>query len=165
MVNEAYLEVMVTRKTNPAVKVGQLVTAALTVFCVLLALMGFGLMLIGALLFGVASYVLGMYIFVEYEYTYVDKELQIDRILGKSKRKRMATLDLLQMEAMAPLGSHQLGGYQSTGQKTLDYSSKEERQPEERYLLCMKDGQYILEPGEQLVKILRNSFPRKIFTY
>ena len=165
MVNESYIEVMVKRKTAPLVKVRQLVAAVITVFCGCLALIGLLPALIGVLAAGAAAYYLSLLNVVEYEYTYVDKELQIDRILGRSKRKRMETLDLMQMELLAPLSSHQLDAYRNKNQKNKDYSSGEIKQPETRYLLCMKDRQLIIEPGERLVKMIQSVAPRKVFTY
>ncbi len=167
MLNETYLEVMVKRKTSGAMKGAQLAAALLAGIFALFAVLGFIVALAPALVCGVASYFLGMYTSVEYEYTYVDKELQIDRILGKARRKRMETLDLLQLEVMAPLGSHQLDGYshRMQNQKPADYSSGGIKQPECRYLLCMNDRQLILEPGDELVKMIQAVAPRKVFTY
>lgn len=165
MINETYIEVMVKRKTSPLIRVGQVVAAVVTVCCGFLALIGLLPALIVALPAGAATYFLSLYHFVEYEYTYVDKELQIDRILGKSRRKRMETLDLMQIKLLAPLGSHQLDAYRNRNQKTVDYSSREVKQPEARYLLCMKDRQLIIEPGEQMVKMIHSVAPRKVFTY
>ena len=92
--NETYYEVMVTRKGNPMIKVAQIVLALLAGVCVIAMVMGFIWGILLAAVFGVACYILTIYSVVEYEYLYVDKELQIDRILGKSSRKRMETLDL-----------------------------------------------------------------------
>lgn len=167
MINETYIEVMVKRKTSAVLRIAGLVAALFTGIFALLAIMGFAAALVIALVCGAAAYFLGMYTSVEYEYTYVDRELQIDRILGKARRKRMETLDLLQMEIMAPIGSHQLDGYRNRNQnqKPADYSSGEVKRPESRYMLCMNDRQLILEPGEELVKIIQGVAPRKVFTY
>ena len=95
----------------------------------------------------------------------MDKELQIDRILGKSHRKRVETLDMMQLEVLAPLNSHQLDSYRSRQDKQVDYSSREMKQPETRYLLCMPGKQLILEPTESMVKMIQNIAPRKVFTW
>ncbi|MGN1314844.1 MAG: DUF6106 family protein [Lachnospiraceae bacterium] len=165
MINESYIEVMVQRKSSPLVRAGIVIMGGLTGISVLGVIIGLWPALILAIIFGLASYLLSLYSAIEYEYTYVDKELQIDRILGKSRRKRMETLDLTQMEIMAPVGSHQLDGFKGKNQKVTDYSTGEKKQPEARYLLCMNDRQLIFEPGEALVSMIRNVAPRKVFTW
>ena len=45
---------------------------------------------------------------VEFEYLYVNGELDIDRIFSQSRRKRAASYELSNMEIMAPFSSHRL---------------------------------------------------------
>ncbi len=163
--NETYYEIMVPRKKSPVYKVGQIVTAILTCFFALTMFLGILWGLILAVVCGVACYFLSLYSSVEYEYLYVDKELQIDRILAKSNRKRMETLDLNQLEILAPLRSHELDSYRSRQGKTLDYSSGKESQESCKYMLVVGEKQIIFEPTEELVKAIRMFAPRKVFTY
>ena len=90
--NETYYEIMVTKKTSPMVKVAQIVSALMCGFFVVIMFMGLMWGIVLAVAFGVACYFISMYSHVEYEYLYVDKELQIDCILGKSKRKKKECL-------------------------------------------------------------------------
>ena len=116
-----------------------------------------------AIICGIAAYILSLFSYVEYEYLYVDKELQIDRILARSKRKRMETLDLNEFEILAPVKSHALDSYRNRNYKKADYSSGDETK--EKYMLIVKDKQIIFEPTEELVKTVRMFAPRSVYTY
>lgn len=59
-------------------------------------------MLVGIIL-ALAAYFSHLNSYVEFEYLYLSNELSIDRILAKSKRKRMAAFNLQRMEVLAPL--------------------------------------------------------------
>lgn len=163
--NETYYEVMVSRKQSPLLKIAQIVTAILTVFFAFTMFMGmlFGIVL--AVVCGVASYALSLFSSVEYEYLYIDKELQIDRILAKSNRKRMETLDLNELEVLAPVRSHELDAYRNRNYKKADYSSGNEASEQKKYMLVVNDKQIIFEPTEEMVKTIHMFAPRKVFTY
>ena len=163
--NEAYYEVMVTRKGSPMMKVVQIVTALLAGVFAVAMVMGFVWGILLATAFGIACYVVTMISVVEYEYLYVDKELQIDRILGKSRRKRMETLDLNELELLAPLRSHELDRYRNDNYKKTDYSSGKEENEQAKYIMIIHNRQIVFEPTEELVKTIRMFAPRKVFTY
>ena len=48
--------------------------------------------------------------------------------------------------------------------KTLDYSSREEKKPDPRYELYLSEEKLIIEPNEDLKKVLRQAFPHKFYT-
>lgn len=163
--NEAYYEIMVARKKSQALTMIKIVTAAMAVSSVILMFLGFAWGIVLAAVLGVFSYIAGQKNSVEYEYLYVDKELQIDRILAKSKRKTMENLDLNELVILAPMRSHELDYYRNGNYKKADYSSGEETKEASRYMLIVKDKQIIFEPTEELVKTIRMFAPRKVFTY
>ena len=163
--NETYYEIMVAKKTSPLLKFAGILTAVLAGIFALSMFMGIILGLVLAVAFGVASYFLSLYSVVEYEYLYIDKELQIDRILARSKRKRMETLDLNELTVLAPLRSHEVDYYRKQNVKRGDYSSGEEANEQNKYLLVVDNKQIIFEPTEELVKAIRMFAPRKVFTY
>ncbi len=164
MINDSYIELLIKRKTSFAVRIIRMVAYICTGLSLVLALTGFLAALILLILFGILSYFLGLYTEVEYEYTYVDRELQVDRILGRSRRKRMETLDLNQLEILAPLNSHQLDGYRGRMKDCRDYSSGEVKQPEGRFFLAAGNRNLIIEPSEAMVKLIGSISPRKVFT-
>lgn len=60
----------------------------------------------------------------EYEYLLVSDELDITVIKNKSKRKKLTSYTLSELQCMAPVDSHKLDGYHSNPQlKVHDYSS------------------------------------------
>ena len=71
---------------------------------------------------------------VEYEYLYINGDLDIDKIMHKSKRKRLFSANVKEVEILAPADSPQLNQYQRA--RVLDLSS------------CSKDGRkYALVVG------------------
>ena len=163
--NEVYYEVMVAKKASPLMKVLQISAIAMTVVCVFAMFIGMLWSLVLAVVFGAAAYFLKIFNRVEYEYLYIDKELQIDRILAKNSRKRMETLDLKELEVLAPVRSHELDRYRNRNVKTKDYSSGKEGNNTLKYMLVVKDKQIIFEPTEEMVKTIKMFAPRKVFTY
>ena len=102
---------------------------------------------------------------VEYEYLYLDKELSVDKILAKTKRKRVATFEMERMEVLAPIKSYHLDNYRNRTGKAVDYSIGREEQPDGRYVMYFDGNQKVLlSPSEELVKAIRNAAPRKVFT-
>ena len=163
--NEVYYEILVARKKDAKLQMGQIVTALLAGVCAVSVLFGFIYGIILAPIFGLMCYFLTLRNKVEYEYLYVDKELQIDRITNQSKRKKMETLDLNQLEILAPIRSHELDSYRKRGGSTLDYSSGEEDRDAQKYMLVIGDKKVIFEPTPELVQTIRMFAPRKVFTY
>ena len=61
--------------------------------------------LIGAVALGIAAYFIIPGTDLEYEYLFVNGELDIDKIMAKSKRKKAKTVDLTEADLIAPLDS------------------------------------------------------------
>ena len=129
-------------------------------------LLGFFLLpaMIIAVLLGVAGYFVYLNSDVEYEYLYVDKELTVDKVMAKSRRKRVATYDLGKIEILAPIKSWHLDNYKNRTDKTVDYSSGEEKQPDRRFAFFYDGKQRVLiEPNEEMIKAMQTVAPRKVF--
>ena len=163
--NEVYYEILVVRKKDPKLQMGQIVTVLLAGACAVAVLFGFIYGILLAPIFGLMCYFLTLRNKVEYEYLYVDKELQIDRITNQSKRKKMETLDLNQLDILAPIRSHELDNYRKRAGATLDYSSREDANDPQKYMLVIGDKKVIFEPTPELVQTIRMFAPRKVFTY
>lgn len=164
--SESYVECLVKAKGSLIYKILAGVLYLLAGICFLSIFIGTSV--IGILL-GLAvsagGYYLGMLGDVEYEYLYMDKELTVDRILAQSKRKRMATYTMERMEILAPVKSHRLDNYKNRQVKTTDYSIGKEEQPDRRYAFYYEGGERILiSPSEEMVKIMKNANPRKVFS-
>ena len=163
--NEVYYEILVVRKKDPKLQMGQIVTVLLAGVCAVAVLFGFIYGILLAPIFGLMCYFLTIRNRVEYEYLYVDRELQIDRITNQSKRRKMETLDLNQFEILAPIRSHELDSYRKRAGAVLDYSSGEEANNPQKYMLVIGDKKVIFEPTPELVQTIRMFAPRKVFTY
>lgn len=116
---------------------------------------------------GVGAYFTNYLTDVEYEYLYLDKELAVDKIMAKSKRKRIDTFSLDKVEILAPIKSYHLDNYRNrtVNGKTKDYSVGEELQPDRRFVMFYEGGQkVILSPSEDMIKVMKNVAPRKVFS-
>lgn len=99
-------------KTAHLGKILKVLLIALTVLSCLVMFV-FIIFLPVALAAGVGAYFLNMYTDLEYEYLYLDKELSVDKIMAKSKRKRVGTYSLDRMEVFAPVYSYHLDNFKT----------------------------------------------------
>ncbi len=104
---------------------------------------------------------------VDYEYIFVDGQLDFDRILGGSKRKHDLRIDFEQVEIMAPKGSHALDSYKNGQFKVKDFSSRD--QNAKAYVIIYRKGdtayRIIFEPSEKMVQAIKQKAPRKLSEY
>ncbi|MEE3437684.1 MAG: DUF6106 family protein [Lachnospiraceae bacterium] len=61
---------------------------------------------------------------LEYEYSYANGEMDIDAVFSKQSRKHKDSLSLIDIECIAPLGSHHLDAFQHD-YTVLDYSAND----------------------------------------
>jgi hypothetical protein len=168
MLNDnSYVECLVASKASPAVK-------GLSVLSLVLAVAGFIfsfltqdlLFLLICIAFGVAYYFLSLNSNIEFEYQYCEKEITVDKILNKSKRKNVAKYEVEHMQVLAPSRSYHLDEYKNKTLKTVDYSAREKNpQPDPTYTFIY-DGKerVIFEPSAEFVAAIKNVAPRKVFT-
>ena len=166
MYNDTYVELMIKKKTTAGMLALRVLTMVLTGILALLGMMAANiicfLLAIGC---GVLAYFVYLNADLEYEYLYVDKQLSIDKVMAKSRRKKAEVLDLERMEILAPLNSWRLDEYKNKNYKTVDYSTGVVNQPETRYVMYYNgEKKVILEPDIKLVKAIQSIAPRKVFT-
>ncbi|MCX4350464.1 MAG: DUF6106 family protein [Lachnospiraceae bacterium] len=163
IMNETYVEWLVKRKTPAYMAFLKILFTVLAVFFVLIGLLLLPALLIGVIC-GVAAYFITLNADLEYEYLYVDKELTVDKVMAKSRRKRVAVFSLDKMEIVAPVKSWHLDNFKNRSDKAVDYSSGEEKQPDKRFVFYY-DGQkkIIFEPNEEMIKAMQTVAPRKVF--
>ena len=163
--SESYVEVMVTRKPSGAMLFLKYLLIGLAVVAFLSSFVLGNILIILAIALGVGSYFVGMYANIEYEYLYLDKEITIDKVMNKSKRKRVGVYQVDKMEILAPLKSYHLDSYKNRQVKVLDYSSGIAGQPETRYCFYYEGSQkVIIEPNDEFIKLVKNVAPRKVFS-
>ncbi len=163
MIQDAYVEHLVKRKTPPyalAVKILLGVLFAAAVFMALTTYIGIVVLLAVC----AASYFIMLNLNVEFEYLYIDGQLSIDKILNRNKRKKVMECDKDSLLMMAPLDSYVLKDYEGTGVKVIDCSSG--RNDVKKYAFIYQAGQQrnkvIIEPNEKLLQCIRSTTPRKI---
>jgi len=162
--NDAYIECLVKTKEKGKWKFLKVLLIMLTAVFILLSLMGVVLLFVFAIVTGVGIYFVNLQTDVEYEYLYLDKELTIDKIMAKTKRKRMGVYKLDRMEVFAPVKSYHLDNFKKRDVKVKDYSIGEELKPDRRYVFYYEGGEKVLlSPSEDLVKTMRMVAPRKVF--
>ena len=163
--SDLYSECLVKKESTPrdaAVKYGMI---ALIVLCAAAGLFLFPVFLIGAVALGVAAYFIIPGTDLEYEYLFVNGELDIDKIMAKSKRKKAKTVDLAEADIIAPLNSHRLDYYNGNSQlKVYDYSGNPDHK---RFAAIIREeGQtckLIFEPDETMANAIKKSSPGKVF--
>lgn len=161
--NESYVECLVARKPSGAM-------TALKTVLIVVAVLGFFMgvafapLLLVALAAAVGAYFASMYASMEFEYLYLDKEITVDKILNKTKRKRAEKFEVERMEIFAPINSWHLDGYKNRDFKTTDYSSGAAGQPDKRYVMIYNgEKKVIFEPSTAMVKAMQAVAPRKVF--
>lgn len=123
------------------------------------------LSLLGTIIFGILSYVFYFSrMSVEYEYSYMDKELTIDRIYNQSNRKTVEVLDLNKMDILAKDNSRHLDSYKNRPVKEKDYSAKTEDSEELSTYIVYYEGRfkYRFSFNEDMFNFIRMSMPHKV---
>ncbi len=165
--NDLYVECMVARRNSPAMGLLKYIIYILTGVSAIGFIGGYLIFLVPLVIFGLLSFLVVPGFELEYEYLYLDKELTIDKIMSKQKRKKVRDIDLSKMEYICPINSHQLDPYKSRNLKVSDYSSGEENA--RVWVIVYKDqsGDELIgiEPNEELLKAIKTVYPRKVVEY
>ena len=155
------IEQLVTRSKNIDVtlKKAGLILATVISACLALFLQ---LFLWVTMVLCIVDYVLFRRMNVEYEYAYFNGDLDIDKIMNKESRKRVFSVNVKEMEVIAPTGSDVLRPFQQL--KQLDYSTKS---PDGKtYELVTKfkgeKVRVVFEPNEKMLSAMRDLVPRKV---
>ena len=162
--SESYVELLVKKKKTPKDSILKGLMIAGIVILVLIGLV-IPLVLIAAIALGVLAYFKMPGLDLEFEYLYVNGELDIDKIMSKVKRKRVGSFDISKAEMVAPVKSHELDYYrQSKDMKVVDCSSGEDHA--NVYGMVIKDEKgmklVLFEPNQEILDDMRSIAPRKV---
>lgn len=159
--NESYIEQMIKQKTTMPTMVKKAAISLLILLGILLCWISIaafplflGLVALAVVLLKRTS--------LEYEYLYYAGDIDIDKIMGRQKRKRVLSTNIKDLEVLAPTGSVELQRYQDL--KVLDCSTNTGNPTYE--MVVMIKGQKTrvkFEPKEQIVDGMRMYDPRKVF--
>lgn len=158
--NEVFVEQIIKRKID-------IKGILLRVLAILLIMIGlFSVLYLGILGFTITAlliyvaYLVFNQTSVEYEYSFLNGDLNIDKILGQSKRKHVTELDIKQAEIIAPAYSEDIIS-RINGIKTFDYSSGYAN--EGRYSMILYDGkeriQVLFDPNESVIEAMHSMRP------
>ena len=165
--DNSYVECLVESKASPLVKGLSILSLVLAVIFFLSSLFAIGMVgLILCVLAGVAYYFLSLNANIEFEYQYCDREITVDKILNKSRRKNVGKYEVDKLEILAPSRSYHLDEYKNKSYKNLDYSAREkDRKPDPTYTFIY-DGKerVVFEPTAEFVTAVKSVAPRKVFT-
>lgn len=165
--NDTYCELIVKRKLSMSLILIRVIAVAVTVFAFLV---GFLLWVIGWVIATAFVYVC-ILVFrktdIEYEYQFVNGDMDIDIIYGKLKRKRINRFDLKAIEIMAPEKSPRLASYnQNRDIKVLDYSSRYKERPKYAFITKLHNGvtvKVIVEINGKMLEAIKGCVPRNIY--
>lgn len=174
MISDIVCEQLVQKPLNPMrmLKVGGVAVGGVVLSFVLwiigsLADVAVGLMAPLFFLCGIALtiFLVRRMLFVEYEYTFVNGELTIDRIIAKSSRKNMAEIDVKSIEklgkydeeAVAKLGAGQTWDYSTdkADENTMFAFFKDEKSGRNTVLL--------FTPNEKLLNAMKPSVSATVY--
>lgn len=164
--NQLYAEAGVKKRETAT-------SLALRTLMVVGIIAGVLLMLLGGLfgLLGIIIIVLMIFLLpklnIEYEYVFVDGQIDFDRITGKAKRKTMLRIDLEQVDIIAPEGSHSLDGYNNAQYERRDFSSGDKNN-KPYIIIASKENkklQIAFEPNEKMLTMIKQKSPRKLAQY
>lgn len=161
--NDSYKELLVKKGKGMKENALRIACVVATVFfCFFTLIVPYAFIVL--IVLGVLDYFVFQLTDIEYEYLYLDKEISIDRIMAKMKRKRLAVLSVDKIEILAPEKSHQLDSYRNRNVKTTDYSAGQDLPGEKLYAMYYEGNKkFLLNLDEDFAKTVKGVAPRKVF--
>lgn len=116
------------------------------------------------LLMGVLTWLVFRNTNVEYEYGYFEGELNIDKIMNRSTRKKVGSFDFNRMDFMAPSDSNRF--YGANNRTRYDFSVCDDSV--KSYTAVLYDSrnnvcELKFTPNEELVAAIKKNCPRKVY--
>lgn len=163
--NDALYEQLVARKSSPKdnmIRIGIIVFTA-SVLIIATSLIGFLGVMLAVILAFLDYYFIFPKLNVEYEYTLLNHDLQIDTIYNQAKRKKQISFDIQHAEIIAPNDSRHLNSKRAD--KTLDFSSH--RSTAKKYSIFIpleqKNMCIIIEPDDKMLTHMKSWMGSKFF--
>ncbi len=159
---DTFVEVMVPRKTS-----GKEMIIEYMIFIIAGVTIAAGVFFMPPLIFlGIAIGALGYYLYtswkLEYEYSFVENELEIDKIMNKSRRKNVYRVNTQEIEKMVP---EAVGTFDMISPDCVyDFSSG--IAGAKNYVLVVTQNQQrehiIFEPNQEMVDAMTLKMPGKV---
>lgn len=159
--NDFYTEQLVKRKATGKVilaKIGMIILTFLSL--ILLLRVPFAFILTAVLVAVDIFFFRNMDL--EYEYLFVNGELDVDKITARSKRKTVFSTNLDELELLAPTGSSELRLVQA--EKTYNFSSMTEGLKTYELIVSQKGQKIkvIFEPNDTILNGFKTLASRKV---
>lgn len=166
--SDLYLEELVKRKWTTKDRAVRILLIALTVILILGAFFVQYILVFPAIAICIADIFIFPRFNIEWEYQYVNGELDVDRIINKAKRKRRESIDLDRVEIIAPAVSHHLDYYNNNRNlKEVNYTSNDPEREKQVYAMIVADEnslkKVLFEPTEKMLRDMRTRAPRKVY--
>ena len=124
---------------------------------------------VGIILLAIAivfTVIMFKYYDAEYEYTLVESELTIDKIMSQSMRKRCGTYNISKAEVIAPANSQEALRMEHKKLKTLNYTSNDNKQ--DVYVAYVMDNnneivKLLIEPNDKMKEAFKTMIPRNFY--
>lgn len=158
--DEVFVEQIVKRR----ISISGILLRMLFIFLTLAGLMS--MMILGmlgftiAILLGYATYLVWAYTSVEYEYSFLNGELSVDKIIGQRKRKSIANYDIKEAEIVAPFVSDAV--VRASGNAIIkDYSTRTSNNDVYAMIINNSNGKFkvVFEPNEKVLEAMYHVRP------
>ena len=159
--NDFYSEHLVKKKTEAKDLLVKIIMIFMTVFCIIFCrVIPLGIVL-SALMIAADVFIFRM-LDIEYEYMYLNGEIDIDIIMHKERRKKLCTVNIEDAELIAPANSPEMAIHKSV--PALDYSSK---MPNAQTYVILVNARgvrkrIIFEPKAEVIEDMWLRAPRKV---
>lgn len=162
--NDSYKELLVKRERGIQGTIMRIVCVVPTVLLALLMFSGSLIVFIAVVALGIFDYFVFQWTDIEFEYLYLDKEITVDKVMARTRRKRAAVLDVNKIEIMAPQNSNQLTYYKNRQVKITDLSAGHDLPDQKLYMVYYEGNQcYLMNLDEDFAKTVKSVAPRKVY--
>ena len=163
--NESYKELLVKKEKGAKEVLIRIVCVIPTILAGLFMLLTVNIIFfIAVIALGVFDYFIFQWTDIEFEYLYLDKEISVDKIMAKTRRKKLLTIDVNKIEIMAPEKSHQLDSYRNRQTKVTDLSAGHDLPDQKLYWVFYEGNQkFLMNLTEDFAKTIKGIAQRKVF--
>ena len=169
---DTFKEYMVTRRQDGKDRFQIFGLTFLCCFALMLAITFFQVIapFVGFVIFGLMAAFYGVYIFaaykeIEYEYIFTNGDMDVDKIMGQRKRRRLITVDITGIMQFGKVTEQKRAEIFSSDCTVVD-ATDNMQSDEDYYLQCKHKTlglcYVVFTPSEQFVEELKPYFPREL---
>ena len=160
--NEFLTEQLVKQKQTMATTVKKIGLIAVTALTFPLGVLVHPLMVWVTVILVVVDIFLFRRMNLEFEYVYFNGDLDIDKIMNMQSRKRVLSVNIKDVEIVAPMGDSQLHAFERM--KALDYSTNNPQDKTYVMVASFKGEtvKVLFNPNEKILKGMQYLAPRKV---